>query len=131
MARTEVRYPPNGTRNINAGTYPPVGWLEANLEAGASRIFVALYRDAWGGANTEEVVRIRCEISLDGGVTWPWLVVDIGAVGGTVNDPKTGLPYDRMEFSNALPEPGNTNRRIRARATFAIDLSTAIEVRTA
>jgi hypothetical protein len=57
------------------------------------------------------------ELSQDAGVTW--LQRDAaGTVGGSVINPRTGLPFTVSSFTQTLPNPTNANRRVRGSVTI-------------
>lgn len=98
---------------------------QVNVPLGVTTIRLSVTRFAWPGAGAT-VMSAKFEISIDGGVTWPYgVAADIGA-----SSPFKGDPNPPALIGLVIPgDPQNAQRRVRGSVNCAqpLDLSVLIE----
>lgn len=106
------------------------GLPEVTVPATAKIVEIYATREGWPSAGTIlkdidgklveheiEIIHAKCDISYDGGRSWPdWFAVS--DTGGDVRD-RLGNPQD-MHFAIPLPQVGNPDRRLRVRVTLVL-----------
>ena len=104
-----------------------------DIPADANWILVSVSRDtAWeADPGVMHSVAYAVYLSMDGGSTWmedPWFGGK-GVGGPQTRSSVTGLMMNPGAFTN-LPEPGNPNRKARARVVNRKTITTEIKLKT-
>ena len=103
---------------VPEATYP-TGVYEVPAVAvptGYSVGYIRVSRDVWLDPETRAEWTIF--LSQDAGSTWT-LLSRGSATGGIKVDPRTGLPNPFSKIGASLPQPANTNRRVKATVTIS------------
>lgn len=100
----------------------------AAIPATATKLHVGVMRDGWPDTS-QEVIKVRCHLSLDGGATWAFLA-GFGARGG-IHQRRDGLPTPESRVTVPLPGAGNPNRQVRCEIECREVLDTSLTVEAA
>ena len=91
----------------------------SSIPTGITRLQATVNRFAWPGTPSDVVATVQLEFSLDNGATWP-MGVSATLPGGAT--PYKGNPDPPSSISFPVPEPSNTQRRVRGTLIVAAPL---------
>lgn len=95
------------------------------LPIGVSKIRIALSREGWPDTG-QEIAQLRCEVSMDNGLTWPFHAA-IGVMGGDFIN-RDGSIASESFLAIDLPEKDNPNRMLRGTINIEVPMKTAINI---
>ena len=83
-----------------------------SIPTGYTKGYIKLLRVAW--LNPASRVEWHAWVSQDAGATWDEPHAAGAANGGTLINPRTGLPAEYSTIGFPLPQPDNADRRVKA-----------------